>query len=129
MIPLSETVTAIGTALEVVGVSVIALAAVYASLVAATHVVKRRERFENYQEYRRRLGRGILLGLEFLVAGDIINTVAIRPSFRSVGVLSAIVIIRTFLSFTLEVEMTGRWPWQTKGEAGSRTRPFSQRSS
>ncbi len=67
---------------------------------------------EAFHSFRRNLGYGILLGLEFLVAGDIINTVAVEPTFASVGVLAAIVLIRTFLSFTLEVEMTGRWPWQ-----------------
>lgn len=64
-----------------------------------------------YREYRQHLGRAILLGLEFLVAGDIINTVAVDPTFRSVGVLAGIVAIRTFLSFSLEVEIEGRWPW------------------
>jgi len=64
-----------------------------------------------YREYRQHLGRAILLGLEFLVAGDIINTVAVDPTFRSVGVLAGIVAIRTFLSFSLEVEIDGRWPW------------------
>ena len=64
-----------------------------------------------YRTLRRRIGRGILLGLELLVAGDLIRTVAIEPSFESVGVLAAIVLVRTFLSFALEVELTGRWPW------------------
>jgi hypothetical protein len=54
----------------------------------------------------------ILLGLEFLIAGDIIGTVAISPTFQSVGVLALIVLVRTFLSFSLEVELEGRWPWQ-----------------
>jgi uncharacterized membrane protein len=65
-----------------------------------------------YRKCRENLGRAILLGLEFLVAGDIIRTVAISPSFESVGVLAAIVLIRTFLSATLTVEIEGRWPWQ-----------------
>ena len=65
-----------------------------------------------YREYREHLGRAILLGLEFLVAGDIINTVAVDPTFRSVGVLAGIVVIRTFLSFSLEVEIEGKWPWR-----------------
>jgi uncharacterized membrane protein len=64
-----------------------------------------------YREYREHLGRAILLGLEFLVAGDIINTVAVDPTFRSVGVLAGIVVIRTFLSVSLEVEIEGHWPW------------------
>jgi hypothetical protein len=65
-----------------------------------------------YVEGRRSVGRSILLGIEVLVAGDIIRTVAVSPSFTSVGVLAGIVAIRTFLSFTLEVEITGQWPWQ-----------------
>ena len=58
------------------------------------------------------MGRSILLCLEFLVAADIINTVAIEPTLESLAVLAGIVIIRTFLSFSLEVEIEGRWPWQ-----------------
>ncbi len=58
------------------------------------------------------MGRSILLGLEFFVAADIIRTVAVTPDARSVAVLGGIVLIRTFLSFSLELEMTGYWPWQ-----------------
>jgi uncharacterized membrane protein len=65
-----------------------------------------------YRSYRQLLGRSILLGLELLVAADIIRTVAVTPTFESVGVLAIIVLIRTFLSFSLELEITGRWPWQ-----------------
>ena len=64
---------------------------------------------------RRRIGRAILLGLELLVAADIIRTV-VAPTFRSAGVLGLIVLIRTFLSFALEVELEGRWPWRAGGE-------------
>ena len=67
-------------------------------------------------EYRQLLGRSILLGLELLVAADIIRTVAVTPTFTSVGVLAVIVVIRTFLSFSLELEITGRWPWQKDTE-------------
>jgi uncharacterized membrane protein len=67
-----------------------------------------------YRRYRRQLGRSILLGLELLVAADIIRTVAVTPTVRSVLVLAAIVLIRTLLSFSLELEITGRWPWQTE---------------
>ncbi|HEX6575299.1 MAG TPA: DUF1622 domain-containing protein [Gemmatimonadaceae bacterium] len=65
-----------------------------------------------YRELRANIGRAILLGLELLVAADIIGTVAIEPSFRNVGVLGLIVAIRTFLSFSLELEISGKWPWQ-----------------
>jgi len=54
----------------------------------------------------------ILLGLELLVAGDIVRTVAIAPTLTSVAILGGIVVIRTFLSFTMEAEITGYWPWQ-----------------
>ena len=67
----------------------------------------------HYRVLRANLGRAILLGLEFLVAADIVGTVAIEPSFRSLGVLALIVAIRTFLSFSLELEISGRWPWQS----------------
>ncbi|WP_126978990.1 DUF1622 domain-containing protein [Frigidibacter oleivorans] len=67
-----------------------------------------------FHAYRSALGRSILLGLEFLVAADIINTVAIEPTLQSVAVLAGIVAIRTFLSISLEVEIEGRWPWQER---------------
>ncbi|GIU56611.1 DUF1622 domain-containing protein [Arthrobacter sp. NicSoilC12] len=73
-----------------------------------------------YRSYRQLLGRSILLGLELLVAADIIRSVAITPTFESVGVLAIIVLIRTFLSFSLELEISGRWPWQSQ-PAGSST--------
>jgi uncharacterized membrane protein len=70
------------------------------------------EKLTLYRSYRQLLGRSILLGLELLVAADIIRTVAVTPTFESVGVLAIIVLIRTLLSFSLELEITGRWPWQ-----------------
>ena len=83
-----------------------------------------------YRSYRQLLGRSILLGLELLVAADIIRTVAITPTFESVGVLGIIVLIRTFLSFSLELEITGKWPWQKEdlsedGAPGRRQKPES----
>jgi uncharacterized membrane protein len=65
-----------------------------------------------YRWFREQLGRSILLGLEFLVAADIIRTVAVTPDARSVAILAGIVLIRTFLSFSLQLEVTGYWPWQ-----------------
>lgn len=101
-----------GLVLEGFGVAVIVVAAVYSSVLAGWRYFRRGEMQEVYRPYRHQLGRGILLGLEFLVAGDIIGTVAVEPSLTSLAILAGIVLIRTFLSFTLEVEMTGRWPWQ-----------------
>lgn len=69
----------------------------------------------SYVRLRQNLGRAILLGLEFLVAGDIIRSVGGNdPTFTSIGILGLIVIIRTFLSFTFELEIDGRWPWQKR---------------
>ncbi len=79
------------------------------------------DRLQDYTRYRQGVGRAILLGLEFLVAADIIRTVAVSPTFRGVGVLAIIVLIRTFLSFTLELELEGRWPWQKRQAAGQAT--------
>jgi len=103
-----------GTALEVCGVVIIAGGAVFASIAGAAGLFKAAAEDLRFSEFRTRLGRAILLGLEFLVAGDIIKTVAVTPTYRSVGILAIIVLIRTFLSFTLEVEMNGRWPWQNR---------------
>jgi uncharacterized membrane protein len=76
------------------------------------NLLQRRPITEAYERYRRGIGRALLLGLEILVAADIIRTVAISPTFESVGVLALIVVVRTFLSWSLELELSGRWPWQ-----------------
>ena len=107
-----STVEAVGTAVDVAGVAVIVLGALIATAVFGYRVLQRAEVHPAYRSYRQGLGRAILLGLELLVAGDIIRTVAIAPTFTSVGVLALIVLVRTFLSFSLEVELEGRWPWQ-----------------
>ncbi len=73
----------------------------------------------SYRLYRQQVGRAILLGLEFLVAADIIRTIAVDPTFTSVGVLAIVVLVRTFLSFTLDVELEGRWPWQQQRQQGA----------
>lgn len=101
-----------GTLLEANGIIVILVSALYSFGRAFYCLLKGKNKIEIFTTFRRTLGSGILLGLEFLVAGDIIRTVAVEPSLSSVGVLGAIVLIRTFLSFTLEVEMSGKWPWQ-----------------
>lgn len=103
-----------GSLLEVLGVTIITFPALYAIGHGLLLLIRRTHANDIFETVRQQLGRGILLGLELLVAADIINTVAVEPSFKGVGVLAIIVAIRTFLSFTLEVEMTGRWPWQKK---------------
>ena len=100
--------------MELVGIAVMVLGALLATGVFSSRW--RRGFDEAYRVYREHLGRAILLGLEFMVAADIIGTVAVEPTFTSLGVLALIVLIRTFLSFSLEVEINGRWPWQAGGE-------------
>jgi uncharacterized membrane protein len=73
---------------------------------------------EAYDRYRSDLGRAILLGLELLVAADIAGTVAAPLDLERIGALALVVAVRTFLSFSLEVEINGRWPWQGRGRAG-----------
>lgn len=108
---LDEAVEAVGKGVDIAGIVIIVVGALVASVVFVGHA-SRGGPSDAYAPYRRSLGRAILLGLEFLVAGDIIRTVAISPTFSSVGVLGVIVVIRTFLSIALQVETEGRWPWQ-----------------
>jgi len=99
-------------ALEIVGVSVIAIGALATLVNFLRSLLGGGDRLEAFTAFRSNLGRSILLGLEFLIAADIVYTVAIEPSLNSVAVLAAIVAVRTFLSFSLSLEIEGRWPWQ-----------------
>ena len=103
----------VGEVIDVVGVLAIVIGVVYAILDAALRGLRRVSPI--YTRFRRVLGRAILLGLELLVAADIIKTVAVTPTLDSVVVLAIIVLIRTFLSWSLELEISGRWPWQKRG--------------
>jgi len=98
--------------IEAVGVGVIVAGAVIATIAFLKRLARKEDFTDTYNWYRANLGRAILLGLEFLVAADIIRTVAVEATFRSLGVLALIILIRTFLSFSLEVEISGRLPWQ-----------------
>jgi uncharacterized membrane protein len=106
-----EVIETVGKVIDATGVAVIVGGALVAASLTLT---KRGMPGSRNEDFRRQLGRSILLGLEFLVAADIIRTVAITPTPQSVAVLGGIVLIRTFLSFSLQLEMTGAWPWQRK---------------
>jgi uncharacterized membrane protein len=111
-----EWIDNVGKAVDAVGVAVIVIGAAWALGWFAVAYVRPTERDAGaYRDTRQRVGRSVLLGLEILVAADIVRTVAVSPSFESVGVLAAIVAIRTVLSVTLEMEISGRWPWQHFG--------------
>jgi len=96
---------------EIAGVAVIVLGLVVALVRAGIHV-SRSQYAQAYEAVRATFGRGVLLGLELLVAADIIRTVAVDPTLSNLLVLGLLVTIRTFLSWSLEVEIDGRWPWQ-----------------
>ncbi|MGB8478481.1 MAG: DUF1622 domain-containing protein [Acidobacteriaceae bacterium] len=96
--------------LELVGVSVIAVAFVYAVLRAMQHY--RLGRPDVYEQLKNFIGRGLQLGLEFLVAADIISTVTVEPSREQIVSLGLLIVIRTFLSWSITVEIEGCWPWQ-----------------
>lgn len=98
--------------IEAVGIAVIVLGATVATLAFLRDGLSAPGWGRAYERYRANLGRGILIGLELLVAADIVGTVAAPMDLRTVGALALIVLIRTFLSFSLEVEIKGRWPWQ-----------------
>ena len=98
--------------LEIVGVAIIVGGIVLASLQFVRDGRRSGDWQSGYPAYRSNIGRGILLGLELLVGADIISTITAPLTFESVGLLAAIVLIRTFLSFSLETEIEGCWPWQ-----------------
>ena len=109
---LIETLHWVTRAIEVAGVLVIVAGALVAGVKYFTEAESTSGQPSRYHRLRSALGRSILLGLELLVAADIINTVAIEPTLDSLAVLAGIILIRTFLSLSLEVEIEGRWPWQ-----------------
>lgn len=123
-----EIMEGVGKAVDAAGVAAIVIGALIATLIAGGAILRHRRDDSIYHRYRQRLGRSILLGLELLVAADIIRTVAVTPTFESVGVLAVIVVIRTFLSWSLELEISGRWPWQKRESetpAGQTEEPVS----
>lgn len=119
---------------QLAGVLVLVIGAFIAAAWCVVAAIRHRGPPLPSEGLRQGLGRAILVGLEFLVAADIIRSVAIDPTFQSVGVLGLIVLIRTFLSWSLEVEMIGTWPWRRaqarlSPDAGTPDRPERHPSS
>jgi uncharacterized membrane protein len=107
----------IAMGLETAGVAVIVLGALATTGLFCWRSLKDGTARASFSRFRNDFGRAILLGLEFLVAADIVGTVAIGPTLQDLSVLGVLVLIRTFLSFALQVEITGRWPWRA-GDPG-----------
>lgn len=111
LLQIRELIGTLAFAIEALGVLVI----MTGLLIASWHFLRAPRRFSShsaYVDFRHRLGRSIILGLDFLVAGDIIKTIVVESSMGNVAVLAIIVLIRTVLSLMLHVEVEGRWPWQ-----------------
>jgi uncharacterized membrane protein len=102
--------------IELLAVSIIILATMAGTVIFLYHVLNRTYTNKTYEQYKQRLGRALLLGLEILVAADIVRTVALEPSLTNVAILGLLVLIRTFLSWSLVVEIEHRWPWRKEVE-------------
>jgi uncharacterized membrane protein len=113
----NETMDDIAKGFEVVGVAVLVVGFVLGFVRAGADLVRDAPRPAIYRGLRSFVGRTILLSLEILIAADLIRTVAVDPSIENVGVLALIVLIRTVLSFTLDVEIEGRLPWRSRPAA------------
>jgi uncharacterized membrane protein len=124
----------IGTAIEIFGVLVIVIGIVWATygFAQTLRVARLKDPSsagngdeQKYETYKFRIGRSLLLGLEVLVAADIVKTIALDLTAESLAVLAGLVLIRTFLSWSLTVEIEGRWPWQRGWEEEGRARAKS----
>ena len=105
------TIELIAMAFELVGVGILILGSMIAFVHYLVTLIRSRKNHVAYRDLRLDLGRAILVALELLIVADIIRSVAINPTFASIGVLGLIVLVRTFLSWSLEVEINGEWPW------------------
>ena len=108
----SQWIHLVGICIEIFGVFIIVAGIIWSTYLYVYLYVYRRTEARHYDQYKIRIGRSLLLGLEVLVAADIVKTIAIELTFTSLGLLAGLVLVRTFLSWTLVLEIEGRWPWQ-----------------
>jgi uncharacterized membrane protein len=105
-------------AIEMLAVALIVVVIAVATMhYVAAYLRRRGEAPRAYEDYRRRVGRALLLTLEILVAADIVRTVALENTLRSIAGLALLVLVRTFLSWSLMLELEGHWPWQRRAPA------------
>ena len=114
----SQWIHLIGVGIEIFGVFIIVVGIIWSS-----RYIFRRSDASRYDNYKISIGRSLLLGLEVLVAADIVKTIAIELTFMSLGLLAGLVLVRTFLSWTLVLEIEGRWPWQREPVAVRHAEP------
>lgn len=99
-------------AIEVLAVAIISLGLLWAFLHGGHGLIVGKSAERVYSGIRRNFGRILLLGLEVLIAADIVKTVTVDLTLRSVGTLGLLVLVRTFLSWAISIETDGRWPWE-----------------
>ncbi len=103
--------------IEILGAAIIVVGVLRVAITRGTvRFLFKLDQPEAYESYKQQIGRSLLLGLEFLVAGDVVRTVALAPTLANVAALGLLVVVRTFLSWSLTVEIDGRWPWQKNTE-------------
>jgi uncharacterized membrane protein len=111
----------VAVGIEAIAIGIIVVGAITTTIIFIVRIIKEGALDDCYRKFRSDFGKAILLGLEFLIASDIVGTVAVGPTYTDLGILALLVVIRTFLSFSLELEITGRWPWQpTTDSRGSK---------
>ena len=111
---LVESMEILGEVFDVLGVGVLAVGILVATVLFLRALSKRVEPVGAIKTFKIHIARAMLLGLEILIAADIIKTVAVKPTIENMGALGLLVLVRTFLSWTLELEIEGRWPWQSE---------------
>ena len=119
-----EAIETSAAAIELLAVGTIVIAVLHGTVRYFLHLQQRAD--DAYERYKVQLGRALLLGLEFLVAADIVETVAVEPTMQNVSMLGVLVVIRTFLSWSIVVEIEGRWPWRAADAARGRLEERSE---
>jgi len=114
--PILEWIEYATLAIEVLAVTIIVVAIAGATIHYVYRGLKRHDAASTYRQYKTRLGKALMLGLEILIAADIVGTVALDATLESIVFLGLLVLIRTFLSWSLSVEIEGHWPWQPSRE-------------
>ena len=117
---LVESAEIVGEVFDVFGVGVLVVGILVATVLFLRGISKRVEPVGAIKTFKIRIGRAMLLGLEILIAADIVKSVAVRPTIENIAALGLLVLVRTFLSWTLELEIEGRWPWQSAEEVHQR---------
>ena len=106
----------VAVGIEAIAIGIIVVGAITTTVIFLVRIIREGALEDCYRRFRSDFGKAILLGLEFLIASDIVGTVAVGPTYTDLGILALLVVIRTFLSFSLELEITGRWPWQSAAD-------------